>query len=294
MKRHFFRRHQGRGSYDLFSSYNHFLPGFRGMLILLLLFAAGALIGNLVTLGIGLIFGQDFTQEYGMLFSYPVMFLPPILYASVQSRLNEYSSEGIALDMGGFGWKVWMTLIFTGIFSTIAAAFVVEPLASLLPQMPQWLEDTMEAMLENTPVWATLISVSIFAPLFEEWLCRGLVLRGLLHSSLSPFSAIAVSAAFFAILHMNPWQAVPAFCLGLLFGYVYYRTGSLKLTMLMHCTNNTIAVILSRVPQFEKAETFMDILSPWAYWSVFAACILILCCSLIIFRNSTDQVTPSC
>jgi membrane protease YdiL (CAAX protease family) len=93
---------------------------------------------------------------------------------------------------------------------------------------------------------------------------------------------------------MNPWQAVPAFCLGLLFGYVYYRTGSLKLTMLMHCTNNTIAVILSRVPQFENAETFMDILSPWAYWSVFAACILILCCSLIIFRNSTDQVTPSC
>ena len=59
----------------------------------------------------------------------------------------------------------WAVLIFTGIFSTIAAAFVVEPLTALLPDMP---------------LWATLLSVSVFAPLFEEWLCRGLVLRGLL------------------------------------------------------------------------------------------------------------------
>ena len=286
MKRHFFKRYQGRGSYDLFSSYKHYLPGIGGMLILLLLFVAGALLGNLVTLGIRFAFGAGFAEEFGILISYPVMFLPPLLYASVQSRLNDYSSEGVDLDKGGFTAKVWCIFIFTGIVATIAAAFIVEPVTSLLPQMPQWLEDTMKAMLENTPVWTTLVSVSIFAPLFEEWLCRGLVLRGLLRSH-SPFSAITISAVFFAVLHMNPWQAVPAFCLGLLFGYVYYRTGSLKLTMLMHCANNTMAVICSRLPQFKDAETFMDIISPWAYWSIYAACVLILCCSLIIFRNTS-------
>lgn len=161
----------------------------------------------------------------------------------------------------------------------------------LLPDMPSWLEETMKKMLENTPVWVTLISVSVFAPLFEEWLCRGIVLRGLL-KTMRPFSAIAVSAAFFAILHMNPWQAIPAFLLGILFGYAYYKTGSLKLTMLMHCVNNTSAVILSRIPEFKDAETFMDILSPWAYWSIFAASLLIVACSIVILNSIGRKHNP--
>ena len=161
----------------------------------------------------------------------------------------------------------------------------------LLPDMPSWLEETMKKMLENTPVWVTLISVSVFAPLFEEWLCRGIVLRGLL-KTMRPFSAIAVSAAFFAILHMNPWQAIPAFLLGILFGYAYYKTGSLKLTMLMHCVNNTCAVILSRIPEFKDAETFMDILSPWAYWSIFAASLLIVACSIVILNSIGRRHNP--
>lgn len=275
------RRHKNR-SYNLWASYSHFLPGLGGMVMLLVLFLLGALLGNLAILGLQAFLGAEFAEDYGTLISYPLMFIPPILYASAMSRLNEYTTEEVPLDRGGFGKKGWAVLIFTGIFSTIAAAFVVEPLTALLPDMPLWLEETMKKMMEKMPLWATLLSVSVFAPLFEEWLCRGLVLRGLLRK-MNPFSAIAVSAVFFAILHMNPWQAIPAFCLGLLFGYTYYKTGSLKLTMLMHCTNNTMAVIFSKIPQFKEAETFMDVLSPWAYWSVYASCIVIVICALIVF-----------
>lgn len=277
------RRHKNR-SYNLWASYSHFLPGMGGMVMLLVLFLLGALLGNLTILGLQAFLGAEFAEDYGTLISYPIMFIPPILYASAMSRLNEYTTEEVPLDRGGFGKKGWAVLIFTGIFSTIAAAFVVEPLTALLPDMPLWLEETMKKMMEKMPLWATLLSVSVFAPLFEEWLCRGLVLRGLLRK-MNPFSAIAVSAVFFAILHMNPWQAIPAFCLGLLFGYTYYKTGSLKLTMLMHCTNNTMAVIFSKIPQFKEAETFMDVLSPWAYWSVYASCIVIVCSALIVIHD---------
>ena len=281
------RRHKNR-SYNLWASYSHFLPGLGGMVMLLVLFLLGALLGNLAILGLQAFLGAEFAEDYGTLISYPIMFIPPILYASAMSRLNEYTTEEVPLDRGGFGKKGWAVLIFTGIFSTIAAAFVVEPLTALLPDMPLWLEETMKKMMEKMPLWATLLSVSVFAPLFEEWLCRGLVLRGLLRK-MNPFSAIAVSAAFFAILHMNPWQAIPAFCLGLLFGYTYYKTGSLKLTMLMHCTNNTMAVIFSKIPQFKEAETFMDVLSPWAYWSVYASCIVIVICALIVFGRREEK-----
>ena len=285
----FFRRHQGRGSYDLFSSYSHYLPGGKGIFMLLVLFMIGAVLGNFVLLGLNHILGETFSQTYGIIISYPIMFIPAMLYASVQSRINEHCTPEVKLDSNNFGNHGWAKLIFVCTAATIAAAYLIEPIVSLLPQMPQWLEDTMKTMLENCPLWVSLLSVSIFAPFFEEWLCRGIVLRGLLNRNTNPIAAIAVSAVFFAILHMNPWQAIPAFLLGVLFGYVYYKTGSLKLTMLMHCVNNTMAVILSKIPAFKDADTFMDILSPWAYWCIYVACLVVVFCTILIFRTIEEK-----
>jgi len=287
----FFRRYQGRGSYDLFSTYEHYLPGVGGMFMLLAMFFVGALLGNLMVLLLQFGFSPEFAQIYGTVISYPVMFIPPMLYASYQSRKNEFMPwgddgnppAGIPLDGNNFGrlggW--WMAVVVS--IATIAASFVAEPVNTLLPEMPELLKQAME-QLTGGPVWIAFLSVSIFAPLFEEWLCRGLVLRGLLQK-MKPGWAIVISALFFAVLHMNPWQAIPAFILGVLFGYVYYRTGSLKLTMLMHCVNNTMALVCSHIPSLKDAETFMDVMSPWAYGCIFTACIFFLTAAIITVRG---------
>ena len=280
----FFKRHQGRGSYDLFTNYSYYLPGFGGMILLFVLFLLGSILGSLVSSVFMLAMGSSETvMSYSMLISYPVSFIPPLLYASVQSRRNEVFDTGYALDSNNFGSRGGIMMGIIVSIATIAAAFVAEPVTALLPDMPEHLEAALEMMTKG-PLWASLLSVSVFAPLFEEWLCRGLILRGLMNK-MNPTGAILTSAAFFAVLHMNPWQALPAFILGALFGYVYYRTGSLKLTMLMHCVNNTFSVLLSRIPELEDAETFMDILSPWAYVCIFIACILMLASAIIILRG---------
>lgn len=296
----FFNRHQGRASYELFSNYAHYLPGFGGMMMLFLLFILGSLIGSLLSGAFVFIMGPSETvNSYSMLISYPVSFVPPLLYASSKSRRNEIFEAGYALDSNNFGSKGGLIIALTVSLATLAAAFVAEPVSTILPEMPALLEETLKS-ITNGPLWASLLSVSIFAPLFEEWLCRGLVLRGLLNK-MNPAGAICISAAFFAILHMNPWQAIPAFILGLLFGYVYYRTGSLKLTMLMHCVNNTFATIFSRIPAFEDAETFMDVMVPWKYGIIFTLSILVLVSSIIIIRaipvkdtrmGNCDKVDP--
>lgn len=77
------------------------------------------------------------------------------------------------------------------------------------------------------------------------------------HHGIKPVWAIFWSAVFFAFIHLNPWQAVPAFILGCLFGYVYYKTGSLKLTMLMHFTNNTFSLIFSNIDKFKDAKIIL-------------------------------------
>lgn len=290
----FFKRHSRRGSYDLFSNYSHYTPGIGGMMTLFLMFLVGALLGNLIVLAMGFV-SAEFAALYGTVISYPVMFIPPLLYASAQSRRNEYFETGYTLDSNHFGrlGGPWMALIAA--VGTMAAAFVADSLNLLLPPTPEWFEAAM-ANIMDAPVWITLLSVSVFAPLFEEWLCRGIILRGLLQK-MGPAGAIAVSAVFFAVLHMNPWQALPAFILGLVFGYVYYRTGSLKLTMLMHCVNNTMAVVFSKLPSLAEAENFTEVLSPWAYAGIFIACTAFIAAAFVVLRNipfSKEDARSNC
>ncbi len=211
-----FRTQKRKPSYDLFSRYSHYLPSVGGTFILFVMFLLGAVLGNIVVLCMQAA-SAEFAEKFGMLVSYPFMFIPPMLYASAKSRRNEIFNEGYALDSSNFGKYGGLVMALVVSASTAAMAFVVEPVVSLLPDMPEWLEQVMEQMLTGGPLWVTLISVSVFAPFFEEWLCRGMVMRGLLKHT-SPATAILLSSLFFAVLHMNPWQAIPAFCLGVLFG----------------------------------------------------------------------------
>ena len=278
----FFRRHGGRCSYDLFSSYSHFLPGVGGLFGIFALFMLGALLGNILVLGLQFI-SPEFAKEYGIIISYPLMFIPAMLYASAKSRFDENFTPGFKMDSNNFGRFSGIQIAAIVTVATLATAFMTDAISSLMPPMPEWLEATMKELL-HAPFWITLISVSVFAPLFEEWLCRGIVLRSLL-TKYSPATAIIVSAVFFAIIHFNPWQAIPAFILGLLFGYVYYKTGSLKLTMLMHCANNTMAAVFSRIPALEEAKSFIDVMNPWTYAGIFICSAAFVVAAIIVFAG---------
>lgn len=270
----FFKRRktkEGKG-FDLFGAYSFYVPGGSGIFWITVLLMLGAVLGNIATMAMTKWISSGFAAEYGMLISYPMMFIPAMLFCSSASRRNFMFEDGIALDSSNFGkYSGWSAALIVSI-ATVAAAFVADVFNVLLPPMPEALERVLKQMMDG-PLWVTLLCVGVFAPFFEEWLCRGMILRGLLQK-MKPGWAIVLSALFFAVIHMNPWQALPAFMLGCLFGYVYYRTGSLRLTMLMHCVNNTLATLMSRIPGVGDADSIMELMSPWAYWLEFAACTL--------------------
>ena len=273
-----------RGSYDLFSVFDHFMPGIKDMVWMILLFIVGLMIGAGLISALRFFMPADFAMKYGTVIVYPLQFIPMMLYASAKSRFNEGFVEKEPLDRNNFGsWKGWsMALIVSAM--AVAAAFVTEPISMLLPEMSPETKAMME-MLLNGPVWIVLLSVSVFAPFFEEWLCRGIILRGLL-KKVGPTWAIVISAAVFGLIHGNIWQAIPAFFIGCLLGYVYYKTGSLKLTMLMHCVNNTLAVVFSRIPGLEDVEFLAEIMSPWAYILVLAAFAVTLVSGLVAISSA--------
>lgn len=279
----FFKGHKGRRSYDLLSNYNHFMPSYINLVWIVLLMAVGVFIGTLILTPFIKLGYMHEVEIYGMLIAYPLMFIPAMIYASSVSRHNDGFVTSFAIDSNNFGSRKGFTMAFAAFVMAIATAFLIEPVSLLLPEMSEEMVKTMERLL-NGPAWVALISVSVFAPFFEEWLCRGIILRGLLNK-VGPVWAIIISALFFGAIHMNLWQAVPAFFMGLLFGYVYYKTGSLKLTMFMHFANNTMAFIVSRIPSLKDMDHFFDVMSPWAYAGVYAAALIALIFGLILFKG---------
>jgi membrane protease YdiL (CAAX protease family) len=259
------------------------MPGFTDLAWIVILMITGAVLGAAI-LAVFIFAGYGAEVDtYGMLIAYPLMFIPPMLYASAKSRRNEGFEDGYALDNNNFGRYKWYTMVFAAVIMTLSIAFMLDPINMILPEMSDKLVRQLE-LLMNGPAWVALLSVSVFAPFFEEWLCRGIVLRGLL-KNVRPAWAIIISALFFAAIHMNIWQGIPAFIIGLVFGYIYYKTGSLKLTMLMHCVNNTFSLLLSKIPGLEDIESFMDILSPWAYAGIYVACVLMLASAVILITG---------
>ena len=263
-----------KGNFKILESFEHFSPGWKGVLKLFLWMMVGAVIGNVITFVLGIFFGTEWVSSYGTVIAYPIMFIPPMFYARRRSMMREHL-EANPLNKGVFKpyGAPLCALLVAGL--TIAAGYIADPVVTLLPDMPEFLEQALESMVSGN-VLINLLCVSVFAPFFEEWLCRGMVLRGLLARNVKPVWAILFSAFFFAFIHLNPWQAIPAFLLGCLFGYVYYKTRSLSLTMLMHCVNNTLAVVLGQIDSLKDMKSWMDVLEPQLFWIIFAACVLFL------------------
>lgn len=118
---------------------------------------------------------------------------------------------------------------------TVALATLTEPLISALPT-PEWLEEIMKQMFTKT----LIITAVLAAPFLEEILLRGIVLDGFL-KQYSPTKAIVWSAVLFGVMHLVPVQVVNAFVLGLVLGWLYYRTGSLWPGICLHFVNNALS-----------------------------------------------------
>ena len=102
------------------------------------------------------------------------------------------------------------------------------------------MQDTFRAMSHNV---FGILSATIMAPLVEELLFRGSIQGHLLRTGVKPLYAILISSAIFGVIHMNPAQIPFAFAIGLIFGWLYYRTGSVIPGIIGHFINNSIACI---------------------------------------------------
>lgn len=280
-------------NYNLYANHAWYVPGFGGMLGLLGWFLIGNIVAGILVAILSLMLPPTVVTDYSMLVAYPLSFLPAMVYAAQKSQKNSLFETGYQLNSSHFGpFKTWQIVVITVVltYATMASADYINYLnfkfTTSTPGMKAFYDKIVELLGQMTggPFWSSFLLTAIFAPIFEEWLCRGMILRGLL-TKMKPVWAIVISALFFAVIHMNPWQALNAFIIGVIMGYVYYKTGSLILTMIIHFVNNGTAVVLSQFSSLEDVDFWIDIMPVGAYVALCVVGVVALVGCLMAFRR---------
>jgi hypothetical protein len=165
------------------------------------------------------------------------------------------------------------------IVATVAIPFgVTLPIVNLLP-MPEFIQKLFLEFGERKGLFS-FIAIVIAAPIFEELIFRGIILDGLLRKY-SPLKSIIISSLLFGLVHLNPWQFVGAFILGLFSSWVYYKTGKLTLSVIVHLVNNLIAFVGML---FSDSASYDKSLSE--FYGGLTAMVLIILAAVTIFTVS--------
>ncbi|MGP1462773.1 CPBP family intramembrane glutamic endopeptidase [Tannerella sp.] len=118
---------------------------------------------------------------------------------------------------------------------------VVGPITSLIP-IPESFKKALIGLVSQRGVFTFMLMV-IAAPVLEEFIFRGIILDGLL-KRYSPTKSILVSSLLFGLVHLNPWQFVTGFIIGIFSGWVYYRTRSLSFSIIIHAAANLTGFLM--------------------------------------------------
>ncbi|MFW6287619.1 MAG: CPBP family intramembrane glutamic endopeptidase [bacterium] len=241
-------------------------------------------VGSLITIAL-LLFGIDINTE--------VQYLPivnalieiiaiggVILYIMRDKGFNWGYIKGKNVKSISFYYKV--TILMVGL------SIVISDLDNLIQQfipMSEMFSDAFQNLL-NQNILMVFFALCIVAPLFEETFFRGLVLRGLL-KNLEHWTAIFFSAFLFGIIHMNIWQGIGTFFIGIAIGWVFYKTRSLYAVIFAHFINNflvLIAVKSVKIPGFSApSETGFQ-----PVWFTIMGVLLLIIGILLIEREDIE------
>lgn len=116
-------------------------------------------------------------------------------------------------------------------------------------------EEIIEMFISQGSLFSSLLIIAALAAVSEELLFRSVLQKGLMRLFKNVHVAIIVTAFVFSAFHMDFFGFLPRFILGLMLGYMFWMTGSIFPSMLMHFVNNATIVML----HYLNTRGFIDI-----------------------------------
>ncbi len=136
-------------------------------------------------------------------------------------------------------WNKWVPLSFLLLIPIFLVhygyfSFLFE-FSSASRSMTQMLKD------RGTAPWVLILLICVQPAIFEEIAFRGLI-QHWLKVSVGPTKAIVIGAGLFAAMHLSAVSFPYLFLVGLFFGWIKWKTGSLYPCMLLHFTHNFVVI----------------------------------------------------
>lgn len=181
------------------------------------------------------------------------LFLPALVAASwYGTLLSALSLYGIAMPFSLLIYRMVpscaprrqrMSLpVFLGLFAIAIALTYVGNLVGILVNAVigvitgEPVGNEFAESVSSSSLWENLLTVGILAPIMEEIFFRKLMLDRIAH--LGDVPAMLISGIAFGLVHGNFSQFFYAAAVGILFGYIYLRTGRIRYTIALHmCVN---------------------------------------------------------
>lgn len=215
-----------------------------------------------------------------------VALAPSMLLAIISMFIYMWKANYIPRTSGSYS-ILSLPFVVVTLLSGISLFILMDFLTSMLSWIPNLMEEQFN-MLQSG--WLGILTITILGPVLEELLFRGGATRALLEKY-SPRKAIFLSALLFGVFHLNPAQIVGAFFGGLVLAWVYYRTRSLTLPILIHILINSSSVFLTlRHPHIDSLKDLMAT-TPYYILIFLASALFVVCCSWI--RRNTQNINSS-
>ena len=219
--------------------------------------------------------GQDAWMVLCIIFMYPLAFFLYwlILQTVPKARQTWTCPMGIGHFLG------WFVICMGGVyFGSLIGQFLMTIVSVITGET---MVNQVEEMIMDMSLWAVIVSAVILAPIMEELIFRKLVLDRL--AGYGPAVAMSVSALVFGLAHGNFYQFFYACLLGLIFAYIYLRTGKVRYSMMLHMMVNfcgsVIPILIMRVVDENEVAAILASVTQLTFMGVFmlGGLILFIC-----------------
>ena len=225
------------------------------LLIFLLLFAFGLIFSGILGMfvtnmrggGITDITNLQITQICSQLVGF---LLPPLLYVLlVKEEPFNY--------LGFNKLPKWSLLGILAMFTVIPFVAAVSEwndgitfpesmkgIETTLRNLKELNDSTSEKMMNESNLFVAILIFGFLAAVSEEILFRGVIQQAFVKLFKNAHIGIIVTALVFSAFHGDFYGFFPRFILGLMLGYMFWMSGSIWASIIMHFTNTTTSVML--------------------------------------------------
>ena len=159
-------------------------------------------------------------------------------------------------------------LLYTILFSLglIIISDELDRIMQVFIPAPDYITDLDQLLSPDTIMGFILlfIAVSIFAPIGEEILFRGFLQQFLEQYWKDTTKAILVTSLIFSAIHFNPYWFIQIYLLGIMLGFLTWKTNSVIPSIILHGLNNTMAMLFSFSDSAESSlYTYNGHVAPW-------------------------------